>query len=338
MQPPSRILIVRFSSLGDIVLTSPVTRALRQRYPEAEIAITVKSEYEALAQLLPGVDTVIPFVAASGFHPLAARIRRQRFDLMIDLHVNPRSLLLSRVSGISHVIRYHKRRMARMGMVYTSLRSIPTRHTVDAYLDALVSLGIETCDRLPALVIHAAARNAAIERLRSHGIQNGRRILGLAPGASSSTKQWPIRHFARLGDQCHRSTDAAVLLIGGKRDKDTTAAVAAAMTAPSVDWAGSIDLSLLPAVLTQCRVLVSNDSGPMHIASAVATPVVGIFGPTHPRLGFTPLGAQDTVLSLDLECSPCSLHGEKPCWKGTHACLEDLPVNRVVDETVQRLL
>lgn len=329
IQPPSRILIIRFSSLGDLVLISPVTRALRQRYATAEIVITVKQAYEPLARLLPGVDTVISFNPADGFRALLTQVRRHDFDLVIDLHANPRSRLLSRLSGVSRVIRYRKRRMARMGMVYAPSRDTPTRHTVDLYLDTLASLDITNSERLPSLEVHPAARTAIAERLHALGVSEGQRILGLAPGASSPAKQWPATHFARLADECHKTTGVVVLLVGGLRDTETTGAVAAAMTAPCIDWAGSIDLSLLPPVVARCHALVSNDSGPMHVATAVATPVVGLFGPTHPRLGFAPLGAQDVALSLDMACSPCSLHGEKPCWKGTHACLADLPVHRV---------
>lgn len=337
MQPPSRILLIRFSSLGDIVLTSPVTRALRQRYPDAEIAITVKRAYEPLARLLPGVDTVIAFDPSDGFSQLRASVRQRHFDLMIDLHANLRSRLLTRSGGAPHIIRYRKRRIARMGMVYNTRLSIPTRHTVDLYLDALAALDITGSDRHPSLAVHAAARATVLDRLRTHGVTDDHLILGLAPGASSPTKQWPVRHFVRLADQYRQNPETTVLLVGGEHDRETSNAVTDAMAAPSIDWTGSIDLSLLPAVIERCHVLVSNDSGPMHVASAVGTPVIGLFGPTHPRLGFAPLGDRDMALSLDLECSPCSLHGEKPCWKDTHACLEELRIDRVIQEITQHL-
>jgi heptosyltransferase-2 len=173
--------------------------------------------------------------------------------------------------------------------------------------------------------------------LRGHGILPPDRLLGLAPGASSATKWWPARHFAQLADHTARTLGTRTLLIGSARDRDAVQAVRSAMTTPALDWTGTIDLSMLPAVIHRCAVLVSNDSGPMHVASAVRTPVIGLFGPTHPRLGFTPLGPQDAALTLDLACSPCSLHGNIPCRIGTHACLDTLPVSRVIREVAQRL-
>ena len=105
-----------------------------------------------------------------------------------------------------------------------------------------------------------------------------------------------------------------------------------AMTTPVIDWTGQCDLSLLPAAIQRCQTLLTNDTGPMHVASAVRTPVVGPFGPTHPCLGFTLLAPHDASLSMDLSCSPCSLHGARPCRFKTNACLETLQVDRVIQE------
>ena len=105
-----------------------------------------------------------------------------------------------------------------------------------------------------------------------------------------------------------------------------------AMTTPVIDWTGQCDLSLLPAAIQRCQTLLTNDTGPMHVASAVRTPVVGLFGPTHPCLGFTLLAPHDASLSMDLSCSPCSLHGARRCRFKTNACLETLQVDRVIQE------
>lgn len=334
---PARILIIRFSSLGDIVLTSPATRALHQLFPDARLAITVKREYEPIARLLPGVDDVLLFDASSGIGPLLSRVREARFDVVIDLHANPRSALIATLGGAHRVIRYRKRRLARMGMVYKTGLSMPIRHTVDLYLAALEPLGVTTLDRWPELAVHSAARREIDGRLRTHGVPDDQPVIGLAPGASSPTKRWSATQFARLADRLQAFLNAAIVLIGGPNEHAVTAAVAEEMTGSSVDWGGRLDLASLPAAIQRCHLFVSNDSGPMHVASAVGTPVIGLFGPTHPRLGFAPLGPHDAALSLDLDCSPCSLHGERPCWKGTHACLDDLSVERVVSE-VERLI
>ncbi len=327
-----KILIIRFSSLGDIVLVSPVTRALAEWFPDAETSVAVKLMYEPIARLLPGVDTIIPFRSDQGFAAYIKTIRQREFDLVIDLHANPRSRMLSKFSGAGRVIRYRKRHLARMGMVYRTGSSIATRHTVDLYLDTLKSLDIEGRDRLPSLTVHPEAHATISERLRADGIPIGQPILGIAPGASSAVKRWPAEYFADLADRCRREYTTAILLIGSRNDQLTAATIATAMDAPPLDWTGTIDLSLLPAVFSHCHTVISNDSGPMHVASAAGTPVTGLFGPTHPKLGFSPTGSDDSALTLNLGCSPCSMHGNKACWKKTNACLNDLSVDYVFQE------
>ena len=327
-----KILTIRFSSLGDVVLISPVTRALSECFPDAETSVAVKQMYQPIAQLLPGVDTVLPFRSDQGFAAYIKTIRQREFDLVIDLHANPRSRILSIFSGAGQVIRYRKRRLARMGMVYRTESSITTRHTVDLYLDALKSLDIEGHDRLPSLTVHPEAHASISERLRAEGVPFGQPILGIAPGASSAVKRWPAEYFAALADRCQREFATHILLIGSRHDQSTAATIANAMDTPPLDWTGTIDLSLLPSVFSHCHTVVSNDSGPMHVASATGTPTTGLFGPTHPKLGFSPMGPEDSALTLDLGCSPCSLHGNRPCWKKTNACLNDLSVDYVFQE------
>lgn len=324
MTAPSRILIIRFGALGDIVLTSPATRALHRQYPEARIAMAVKRMYAPLAGLLPGVDEVL---ALDTLDRLIAQVRARGFDTVIDLHANLRSRILTRFSGARRVIRYRKRHVARMSMVYARRLPIPHRHTVDLYLDALAALGIRAGERQPGLTVTPSARRAIRDRLRACGIEDDHPVIGLAPGASSPAKRWPASRFAALANRY--AADHRILLIGGPQDHPATAAVARAMTAPAVDWTAALDLDLLPAAIARCRLLVSNDTGPMHVASAVNTPVIGLFGPTHPRLGFSPLGPHAVALSLNAPCSPCSLHGNKPCWKKNRACLMDLSVDQV---------
>lgn len=336
MTAPARLLIVRFSSLGDIVLTSPVTRALRQAFPGAEIVFATKAVYEPLAIQLPGVNRVLSFESRQGLWPLIGQVRREQFDSVVDLHANLRSRWLTALSGAGSAVRYNKRRLARMGMTWGMRRSIPSRHTIDLYLDTLTPFGIRVDDRLPALMLSDTARDEVAIRLQAHGIRPVDRILGLAPGASSPPKRWPPRYFAQAADHFAEVRNTRTLLIGGPGDRETVQAVMAAMKSSVIDWTSALDLSLLPAAIQRCQALISNDSGPMHIAAAVGAPVVGLFGPTHPCLGFAPPGPRSIPLSLDLPCSPCSLHGDRPCHLKTHACLETLTAAGVI-RAVDRL-
>ena len=337
MISPDRLLVIRFSSLGDIVLTAPVTRALRQRFPQTEIVYATKRLYEPLVAQLPGVDRIICFDEKDGIERFIVQIRRERFDLLLDLSANLRSRLVAAFAGSKVTLRYRKRRLARMAMVYGPRHLTESRHTVDLYLDTLKETGIEQADRLPDLAVSDKCRAAVADRLGAHGVGPSQLLIGLAPGASCLPKQWPARYFAAVADHFVWTRQASIVLIGAGDDSAATQAVKTAMATPVIDWTGQCDLSLLPAAIQRCQTLLTNDTGPMHVASAVGTPVVGLFGPTHPCLGFTPLGPHDASLSMDLSCSPCSLHGARPCRFKTNACLETLLVDRVIQEVTRSL-
>ena len=347
-ETPSRILVIRFSSMGDIVLSSPVTRQLGRLFPDAEIDFLTRSEYVSLARALPGVAAVQRFDPGTGLLRLVSRLRERRYDLAFDLHGNLRSRLVAMAGVAGRVLRYDKRRFARMAIVRRRRRSRPVPHTIDRYLEVLdrleagASPGPEGAhdtaeNRLPQLKVDDAAAAMVAERLAGAGIGPDVRVLGVAPGASHGPKRWPPERFARVADHLAKSRDLKVLLLGSEADRPVTGEVARAMECPAVDWTGATDLAMLPAAVRRCALLVSNDSGPMHVATAVGTPVIGIFGATHPGLGFAPVGPADAAITLDLPCSPCSLHGNRSCRFRTHACMEELDPRRVIDEAERRV-
>ena len=345
---PSRILVIRFSSMGDIVLTSPATRQLSRIFPDAEIDFLTRAEYAPLARALAGVVAVQCFEPGAGMWRLVSRLRDRRYDLAIDLHGNLRSRLVTMAGIAGRVLRYDKRRFARMAIVRRRRRSRSVPHTIDRYLEALDKLDAGAASgrggkqgdevmRLPELQVDARAADEVAQRLAEAGIGPEVPVLGVAPGASHGPKRWPPERFARVADHMASSRDMKVLLMGSEKDRPVTGEVARAMKSAAVDWTGTTDLALLPAAVQRCGLLVSNDSGPMHVATAVGTPVIGVFGATHPRLGFAPVGPADAAVTLDLPCSPCSLHGDRSCRFRTHACMEELDPRRVIAEAERRV-
>lgn len=345
---PSRILVIRFSSMGDIVLTATVTRRLSRIFPDAELDFLTRDEYAPLARAFPGVTEVECLSPETGLWRLVSRLRERRYDLAIDLHGNLRSRLVVMAGIAGRVLRYDKRRFARMAIVRRRRRSRSVPHTVDRYLEALDRLDAAAAShresaqnarekRLPQLKVDGAAVAMVEERLAETGIGPEVRVLGVAPGASHGPKRWPPERFARVADHVARTRDMKILLLGSEKDRPVASEVARALERQAVNWTGATDLALLPAAVQRCALLVSNDSGPMHVATAVGTPVIGIFGATHPRLGFAPVGPVDAAVTLDLPCSPCSLHGNRACRFGTHACMEDLDPRRVIAEAERRV-
>lgn len=350
-ETPSRILVIRFSSMGDIVLTSPVTRQLSRICPDAEVDFLTRDEYAPLAGALPGIFQVRRLEPEQGLWALVGRLRRRRYDLVIDLHGSIRSRLFGLAVNARRGVRYDKRRFARMALVARPGGSAAVPHTVDRYLEVLGALDGRTVrdeqssedapdagvNKIPELIVEDSVADEVADRLAGVGIGPEDPVLGLAPGASHGPKRWLPDRFALVADHLASVHGMRVLLLGSDADRPLAAEVAGAMKEPALDWTGATDLALLPAAVERCRHLVCNDSGPMHVATAVGTPVTGVFGATHPRLGFAPLGPEDAAVSLDLPCSPCSLHGDRACRFGTHACMEDLPPRSVIGEVERRL-
>jgi heptosyltransferase-2 len=187
----------------------------------------------------------------------------------------------------------------------------------------LEPLGIRRDGRVPRLPLPASPAPAE-------------RAVVIAPGAGRDTKRWPEERFAevaaRLAADGHR-----VLLVGSAAERELLERVARASNPPRIEVHAVADLGDLPAVVSRGSVALVNDSGMLHVAEACGLPVVALFGPTHPRLGFAPLHPRSVTVSTELSCRPCDLHGPRRCPKRHHRCLRDIPVERVLGEVVSRL-
>jgi len=320
-----KILVVRLSSMGDIVLTTPLLKALKRRFPQAKIAFLTKRQYRDLLLHNPDLDEIFTW------EDDLSSLRRERFDLFLDLQANLKSLLLLPLRlKASRRIRYKKRHLSRWAL--TRFKWIPFHpiHTVDLYLRALAPLGVNHSPQpLPRLYLNERERKEAREFLQQEGFY-GEKLVGISPGAKWEKKRWPLKRFSQVGENLAKREKTKVILFGNEEEQPLTRKMAKLMKTESINAAGRTDLRLLMALLERCDLLITNDSGPMHIATGVGTPVVAIFGPTHPKLGFTPLGEGDIVLSTNEPCSPCSLHGEGRCQRSKRFCMEGITVGDVL--------
>ncbi len=315
-----KILIIRLSSLGDIVLTTPVLRALKGKFPQAQVSFLTKGRYRDLLLSNPEIERIFTW------EDDLKRLRGERFDLCLDLQANPQSITFSLKLRSTTRIRYKKRHLRRWAL--TKFKWIPFHpiHTVDLYLRALAPLGINPIkDKTPRLYLKEEERERARELLHQEGYGGGK-LIGISPGARWEKKRWPMERFAQVGRELAK--EGEVILFGDAADQPNTKRIAQLMGGKPIDMGGRTDLRLLMGLVEQCELLITNDSGPMHIATGVGTPVVAIFGPTHPKLGFAPLGVRDIVLSTNQPCSPCSLHGEGRCRRAKRFCMEGItPAN-----------
>jgi ADP-heptose:LPS heptosyltransferase len=326
-----RILLIRLRRIGDIVLTTPAVRALRLALPEAEIVYVVEEPYRKLLEGHPDLDGII-IVGRSqtrtGFGKLVRKIRRKRFDAVLDFHGGPRASLLTWLSGAKLKIGYD---IKWRGFIY-GIR-IPRRrddgpiHSVENHVNLVRALGIDVGE-IPGLALPPA--NGSPEAREKDGI--GTILLHI--GAGNRFRAWGADNLARLAALLNGIPGFRVILIGGPEDVAGASAILAG--APGTEsLAGRCDLAELRDLMSRAAVFVGPDSGPMHIATAVGLPIVAWFGPTLPA-NFGPWKARGgaRIIEKDLPCRPCRQH---ECLSGDYRCLRDVTPEEVRDAVVSTL-
>jgi heptosyltransferase-2 len=320
---PRAILVVRYSALGDVVLATSVLEPLRRRFPDARLEWVTDPLYAPLLEGLPELAAVHrlsrrgPDRAAE----VASRLRG-RFDVAIDLQNKLRSAAVARAAAPRRVsFRRRTPLQAALSLVGRDPPLVRSPQTA-LYAEALAPLGVAAAGPLK-VNLSPAARALAAEALRGAEAP----AVAIAPGARWWTKRWPPERFAAVADAL-AAEGCRIVLCGGPSDREAFAAFRAAARAPVAADLSSLPVDALAAALARVQLLVACDSGPVHLAAAVGTPALALFGPTSAvRWGPPPPGR---ALTLSLPCSPCSNHGGNTCPEGHHRCLSDLAPPAVV--------
>jgi len=335
-----KILILKPSSLGDVVQALPVLRLLRKRRPDAQVDWWIDAGLAPLLEGDPDLATLIPFDRHRWRTPRIwvdagrelARMRRARYDLVIDLQALARSSLIAWLARGRLTIGLDDTREGASALYDIRVpRPSPTTHAVDWYLAVL---------RLLEIPVHRdfvwlPERVEVADRIRARWPGGQMDWVGISPGARWENKRWPAERYAalvaRLAEECPQLRFA---VLGAASDRALAEAVCAGRPDRCVNLAGKISLPEMVEWIRRCRVLVSNDTGPMHVAAALGTPVVALFGPTDPRRT-GPYDQVDHVLQHPLACVPCL---KSRC---SHAppleCLRLISVDQVCEEVRQRL-
>jgi predicted lipopolysaccharide heptosyltransferase III len=334
-----RILVVKLRYIGDVLLSTPVFRGLREAFPRATLTALVNAGTEEVLQHHPDVDEVLVVrrradgVGAwlrSWTEPLrlVRRLRERRFDLALDLTDGDRAAFLTWASGARGRVGFNREGRFR-GRAYH--RVVPLqqgrRHAVEGDLEALRVLGLRPRTVAPTLALPPEAEAAADALLAGKRVGRDRDLVLLHPGARWSFKAWPAERFAALGDWMAEALGARVLIAGGPGDAPVAEAIQRQMRSPGLLVAGETSVLQLGALLKRCRLFVGNDAGPMHIAAAVGTPVVALFGPTDPA-EWGPWGDGHVVLYRGLDCREC--WRRSACWRGEENCLRQIPVEEAM--------
>lgn len=328
------ILIVKLSAIGDVVHALPVAHALKQAYPEARITwIVEKPAYDLLTNN-PDIDDIIIFDkpkfkslkgAICHAPELSKQLKQHRFDLAIDLQGLFKSSMISWLSGARERLVYCN---AREGSHLVSKRvcgQYSSGHVVKRYLDVVRFLGCEVEQvRFPVYITPQEAGQAVAIAAQS-GFTLDNPYVILAPGANWPNKCWPVPYFAELADRLY-AEQLIPVIIGGPKERQAFEEIAAKTSIPPVDLVGKTTLKQLAHIIKSARAFVGGDTGPMHLAAALGTPVVALYGPTDTNRN-GPYGTSHQSITISADCAGC---WRRQCPKNID-CLAQIPVDAVYD-------
>ncbi len=340
---PQRILLLRIERIGDLVMALPAIADVRALAPEATIDLVVGSWNAGLARAIPSVDRVETLDAAwlaregkgrslRSLVGIARSWRARRYDLAINFEPDIRTNLVTAGAGAAWTAGY---RSGGGGPLLDLPLDFDTRAHTTANLRRLVAAVFgrtAPATAAPVLAVPEEARRRAEARLSQHA----RPLVGLHPGGGREIKQWDPLRFAVVARRLVEERGATIVLTGAAADRELVDLVRGQLRPDRViDLAGDQDLLTLAAMLERLDLFITGDTGPMHVAAAVGTPVVAVFGPSDPRR-YAPGRARDRVVRIDLPCAPCNRIRLPParCVGHVPDCLDGVSADRVFDTAV----
>lgn len=344
-ESPSRILVRAPNWIGDAVMCEPALRGLRALFPKAEITLLAKPAITELFIAYPGVDRLLVYndrgvhAGLSGKWTLAGQLRRHRFDLAVLFQNAFEAALLAWLAGIRRRYGYVTDGRA---LLLTDPVARPDRatlvHQVHYYWDLLKPLGVSGAPAVPSLAVSVDETRAMNVRLAEAGVGQDDLIVGVNPGSTyGGAKRWLPERYAEAAQRvcgliAQQGRRVSVVILGAKGEEELGRSVAARLTAPSVVLSGQTNIRELMAATQRCTLLLTNDTGPMHIAAAFGVPVVAVFGPTDWKTT-APYGQEQGIVRQPVDCAPCLLR-ECPI---DHRCMTGVTVDMVF-QAAEKLL
>ena len=317
-----KVLIVRFSSIGDIVLTTPVVRCLKQQIDNIEIHYLTKNNFISVIENNPYIDKI--HTIGNDLKNLTPLLKQEKFDLIIDLHHNVRTLRLKYVLGIKSVS-FNKLNWKKFLITTFKINTLPKQHIVNRYLETINFLGVLNDNKGLDYFI-SNKDEVELESILPVHFLNG--YYALVIGGSYFTKQIPLN---KLKEICVKSTLPLVLL-GGNEDAITAETLQKMFPTQTVNMCGKMRLNQSASIIEQSKKVITSDTGLMHIAAAYKKDIISIWGNTIPEFGMGPYMAgnhSQTIEVKNLSCRPCSKLGFKKCPKGHFKCMNAINVNTI---------
>ncbi|HVZ26675.1 MAG TPA: glycosyltransferase family 9 protein [Sediminibacterium sp.] len=319
-----KFLVIRFSSIGDIVLTSPVLRCLKQQVPDAEIHYLTKMQFAALVEHSPYIDKVQ--VLGYSWELMIHQLKAEHYDAVIDLHHNLRTWRIKSALGVQQTHSFPKLNLQKWLLTAFKINRLPELHIVDRYLAAVAGFGVKNDGK--GLEYFLPEQNSLLETDIPLPHRFG--YIGIVIGAALATKQLPMH---KLQELC-AGIQHPLILLGGPEDREAGDRIAAVNPVKIYNACGKFSLHESARLVQRARIIITHDTGLMHIAAAFHKPVISIWGNTVPAFGMTPYYGNEKVWQQMLEvpglsCRPCSKIGYRSCPKKHFRCMEQQDLTQV---------
>ncbi len=331
-----KFLLIRFSSIGDIVLTTPVIRCLKQQMPDAEIHFLTKESFRSVVQHNPYIDKL--HVLAHSWELMVHELKLEEYDHIIDLHHNTKTLRLKKALGVpAHS--FYKLNIEKY--IYTSIKIniLPKKHIVDRYLETVKSFGVKNDGRGLDYFIAEKEETTKADIPAAHYAG----YIACVIGAAHGTKRWPVHKWKEFAAKM----DHPLILLGGKEDAANGQAIAAVDDIKIYNACGKFSINESADLVRKAKLVITHDTGLMHIAAAYKRPIISLWGNTVPSFGMYPYygdnflkhqhSPYDTIQVNKLWCRPCSKIGYEKCPIGHFRCMEKIEVGQLLTTVKTRL-
>lgn len=312
-----RILVIKPKALGDVIITTPIIRSLRRNFPKSFIAILVEEKYKEVIEGNPNLNEIIFLEKSIKF---ISKIRKKKFSLVIDLFCNPRTALLTYLSGAKIRVGFG---LPIRKYAYNKIVNPLPRYVVEANLDCLRALGLPTYGSQLEIFCTSSDRDFVENWYKQEKVNRNKPMIGIGPGGGWQAKRWQPEKFAGVANKIKEKYNAEVLLIAGPEDEEITNKVLNQVKY-NLKIVREFSIKQLATLFSDLKLYICNDSGPRYIAIAANTPTVTFFGPTN-HINASPVDGKHLIARVDLICSPCN---KLEC--DTHECMSLISVDDVL--------
>jgi ADP-heptose:LPS heptosyltransferase len=318
-----KFLVIRFSSIGDIVLTSPVVRMLKQQVENAEVHFVTKEKHACIVQSNPYIDKV--HVLENSMSNLIRKLSREKYDYIIDLHHNLRSGKIKRRLGKVQSFSFHKLNWQKWLLVQFKVNKLPPQHIVNRYLETVSVFDVKNDQQ--GLDYFLSDGDTFSHKELPETFRNG--YLAIVIAGTYYTKKLPPEKISEI---C-QGIDFPVILLGGKKEYEAGEFILSQSKGNVLNYAGKINLNQSASLVRDARLVLTNDTGLMHIAAAFKKKILSFWGNTVPDFGMYPYmpGKGSEIFEVsDLKCRPCSKLGHHKCPKKHFKCMNDLEMKKAI--------